>query len=76
MTTGERIRKWREWAGLRRADVAGALGITPAAISYWETGKTTPRPSNLEGFAGLVGISLESFYGPVPRRHPTSEPRT
>lgn len=76
VTIGERIRKWRRWAGLSQGAVAEELEITPAAVSYWETGKACPRERNVERFADLLGISMERFYGAVPRSRELSENRT
>jgi transcriptional regulator with XRE-family HTH domain len=36
-------RELREAAGLSQADIAAALGVSPAAVSRWEAGKRAPR---------------------------------
>lgn len=40
-TTGRGSRLRRE-AGLNQSDMARLVGVTPAAISRWETGERTP----------------------------------
>ena len=40
---GEMIRKVRELQGLSPAELAAAVGVTPGAVSQWETGRYTPR---------------------------------
>lgn len=37
--TGEAVRHMRKALGLRAADLAGLLDMTPETISHWETGK-------------------------------------
>ena len=37
----------REQAGLSQKDVANAIGVTSAAVSYWETGAREPRAEHL-----------------------------
>lgn len=36
----------REDLGLSQADLADAVGVSPAAIAHWETGDVTPSPEN------------------------------
>ena len=38
----ERIRRLRTEAGLSQSGLAELVGVTPAAISHWETGKAKP----------------------------------
>jgi transcriptional regulator with XRE-family HTH domain len=40
--TGEMLKVYRERAGYTRKDVAGTIGCTASALSYWESGKRQP----------------------------------
>ncbi|HRI44259.1 MAG TPA: helix-turn-helix transcriptional regulator [Fimbriimonadaceae bacterium] len=42
LTLGDMIRALRVRRGLRSADVAAAVGVTPATISHWEKGERAP----------------------------------
>lgn len=51
----------REKAGLTVLDVAKALGVSDAAVYYWETGKFLPRPSRLKAVAELFGCTVDDL---------------
>ncbi len=40
--TGDALRHMRSALGLRAADLAHLLGVTPETISHWETGRLSP----------------------------------
>lgn len=48
----------RKKTGLSQAEVGKALGVSSAAVCYWETGKNTPRLKLLYKIADLYGLSL------------------
>jgi transcriptional regulator with XRE-family HTH domain len=68
MEISERIRRWREAAGLDQFELAEAMGLTRAAVYQWETGSTTPTIVSLEKLVEVLGITMERFYGRAPRR--------
>ena len=51
--TPERITKWRQQLGLKRAQYAALLDVSPLSISHWESGKTTPREAQKRRIAAL-----------------------
>lgn len=51
----------REKAGLTQATVASKLGVTGAAVSYWETGKNLPRGKLLGKIALLYGCTVDEL---------------
>ena len=57
----------RSKAGLSQAAAAEKLGVAPAAVSQWETGRTSPRTTMLVKVANLYGCTtdelLTSFEG-------------
>lgn len=71
MDVGERISGWRKAKGLSRQKLADAVGVSVAAVYQWEgTGdsKTRPELRHLERVVEAFGISMERFYGRVPKR--------
>ena len=40
---GETIAKRRREMNMTQEDVAAAVGVSPQAVSKWETGKTVPN---------------------------------
>lgn len=52
----------RERAGLRQQDVANALGVSRALVSYWETGK---RPMDSRWFR-VVGYRDQTVHDLAP----------
>ena len=47
--------------GYSQAEVAKAMGVSDAAVSMWETGKTRPRASLLVKLADLYCCSLDEL---------------
>lgn len=55
----EKIRAQREKRGLKQADIANALGISPQAVSKWERGENAPDIATLRPLARLLGVSTD-----------------
>ena len=51
----------REKAGLSQTEVAKALGVNQASVSYWESGKTQPRSAQLPKIAKLYGVTVDEL---------------
>ncbi|MCI7638702.1 MAG: helix-turn-helix domain-containing protein [Clostridiales bacterium] len=51
----------RKKAGYSQAFVAEKLGIAPASVCQWETGKTMPRASMLVRIADLYGCAIDEL---------------
>jgi hypothetical protein len=54
-------------AGIGAGEVAASLGVDPAAVYFWVTGKSTPRPSKAKALQELalrrgVRLSLDEIY--------------
>lgn len=60
---GKRIKYYRERLGLEQKAVASEVGITPNAVSNWESGRTRPDFSVVPRLCELLGISLYELYG-------------
>ncbi len=70
MDLGPRIASWRKAKGMSRLELARAVGVSAAAVYQWEgTGesKTTPSVAHLTAIAEAFGVSMERFYGHVPK---------
>ncbi len=68
--TGKRIAAWRKAKGLSYADLADAVGVTVAAVYQWEGSgghKTRPALVTLEKIVDAFGLTMEQFYGPIPK---------
>lgn len=73
MQLGERIKRWREGhAKISQAALARRVEVTRAAVSQWEMGDATPTTQRLEHITEALGISLQRFWGSVPRRRRSS----
>jgi len=57
--TGDVFRQMRKALGLRAADVATLLGVTPETISHWETGRATPARGAFAALAAMVHEAIE-----------------
>lgn len=60
---GQRIRSRREKCGLRQNDLAGALQVSPQAVSKWERGENAPDIALLAPLARLLGVSVDWLLG-------------
>ena len=54
----------RNKAGLSQAAVAEKLGIAPASVSQWETGKTVPKADRLPEIAALYRCTVDELLAP------------
>lgn len=71
-------RRLREAKSLSEAQVAAAVGVTPATVRAWETGRTTPRGRKREVYARLIGTGgtrSTSRPSPVKPATPNNPPR-
>lgn len=60
---GARIKKRREARGLKQADVAAALRVSPQAVSKWERGENAPDIVVLVPLSRLFDVSVEWLLG-------------
>jgi transcriptional regulator with XRE-family HTH domain len=67
---GRRITAWREAKGLSQRKLAALVGVTPQAVCMWEkeaTWQNVPSTRNLTKLVAVFGITMERFYGEVPK---------
>jgi Zn-dependent peptidase ImmA (M78 family)/DNA-binding XRE family transcriptional regulator len=60
-----RLRLARHAAGLRKNQLAQAVGVSPAAVSQYENGTTRPSPAVVARLALALGVPAERFLAGV-----------
>lgn len=60
------IRQGREKAGLTRAELANLLGVSPAAVTYWESGQKTPSGDLTIELIRLLNLVQDCFPDSFP----------
>lgn len=63
ISIGENIKKMRNQKGVTQERLAEGLGVTPQAISRWESGAGYPAIEYLPDLAGFFGISVDELLG-------------
>ena len=56
---GEKLRNHRKKLGMTQEEVAEKIGISPQAISKWESGDCLPDCFNLKAISDIYGISAD-----------------
>ncbi|MBO5111691.1 MAG: helix-turn-helix transcriptional regulator [Clostridia bacterium] len=60
---GEKIRELRQRDGRRQEDLAIALGVTPQAISRWESGGGYPDMEMIPSIANYFHVTIDWLFG-------------
>ncbi|MFK4688235.1 helix-turn-helix domain-containing protein [Streptomyces pristinaespiralis] len=63
----ERVLLTRRTAGRKQSDVAVGVGVSPARVSAWETGRSVPDPEKLPRLAEILGHHVDELF---PREGP------
>jgi transcriptional regulator with XRE-family HTH domain len=71
MQVGRKIKEFRQKAGLKQADLANILGISPQAISRWENGESAPDIMFIPDIAHCLNISIDALFGYYPKENQT-----
>ena len=64
LSIGRQIRRLREAAGLKAADLAGALGVDASAVSNLEHGRRSVKADELGVIADFLGVSPLAILEP------------
>ncbi len=56
---GEKLRNHRKKLGMTQEEVADKIGVSPQAISKWESGDCLPDCFNLKAISGIYNISTD-----------------
>ena len=59
----ERIRYFRELAGIEQKELGKRIGISPNTISNWETGRSRPDINLIPAVCGALQVSLSELFG-------------
>lgn len=59
----ERLKKLRKQKDITQEQLAEYMGVSPQAVSRWETGATCPDISALPSLAELFGITIDELLG-------------
>ena len=59
---GKTIRELRKKKGITQEALAGALSVSPQAVSKWESGLTYPDMTMIPVIAGYFDISLDTLF--------------
>ena len=62
---GESIKYARTQARLTQTELANKIGVTHAAISYWENGINIPNVADCIKIADVLQISLDELVGRI-----------
>lgn len=62
-TFGDRLRKAREFAGLKQSDMAARFRVGRSTIANWEAERNTPGYLALEKWAEVTGVPLDWLNG-------------
>ena len=62
---GARIKRLRQERELTLQAVADELGLTPAAISHWESSRIIPKPKKLQELAKALKVSVGELTGSI-----------
>lgn len=62
-TIGKRIQALRKERGLTQKQLAELIGVTPQAVSKWETDESCPDISILSSLANVLGVSTDELLG-------------
>jgi len=78
VSIGRQIRRLREAAGLKAADLADALGVDASAVSNLEHDRRNVKAAELAAIASFLGVSQlailepDSLLGRLPVAHRTN----
>ncbi|PPA56356.1 helix-turn-helix domain-containing protein [Micromonospora chalcea] len=64
-----RLRVARELVGLSQAQLAAAVGLTPAAISQFESGAARPSPESVHALSATLQVPTEFLAQPLTETH-------
>jgi len=58
---GVRLQRLRIRRGLTQSELADKLGVSPVAVSYWESDRSTPRRHRTEEISKILGVAEEEL---------------
>lgn len=67
MSFSEKISQYRKAKNMKQDELAEILGVTPQAVSKWETGASMPDVSILPALAKALDCSIDSLFEIEPK---------
>lgn len=64
---GQRLRAYRETAGLSQSELADHLGVHRSNIGFWENSGLAPRSDLLVPMAKVLGVEVSDLLGQTAR---------
>lgn len=68
MELGDRISAWLRAKGMTQKALAIAINVSPGAVTAWVHNENAPTNANLESIAKALGLTMEKFYGRLPKK--------
>jgi len=65
MTISERIKQLREQKNIQQKKLALLIGVNQATISYWESGRQEPNPTQRKKLCEVLGITEAELFGEI-----------
>lgn len=59
------MRKYRTLLGLTQTDIAKQLGVSPNAVSMWETGERKPDIIMLKKLTSILHCTADQLLEPI-----------
>lgn len=59
------VKALRESRGWSQRDLASRIGVSPAAVAFWELGRSNLSMRNALALADIFGCSLDAVLGRV-----------
>jgi len=63
MDIAQKIKELRKSKNLLQKELAGKIGVTAEAVSFWESGIRMPRPKQLKKLAKFFGVTEGELFG-------------
>lgn len=55
------MKEWREDRDVTQLEVAFAIGVTPATVANWESGRSEPKARHLRALAEFLDVPMDSI---------------
>ena len=67
MDLGPRIAAWLRVRNMTQSALAHECGVTPQAVTAWVKHNASPSLKNLNAMLEAFGVTIQEFYGRVPK---------
>lgn len=67
------FRRKREVLAISQAELARRLGVSRAAVCFWESGKVLPEADTLYRLAQALGCTIDALFDPATEPVPELE---